>query len=123
MDHGLRILTAALALSLGSQLALPQLADARSSSRRNYAEAWEREEREEEYREERERERQEWREHQKEQQERYLEHEERQRDTTFDRIGLPDPAAPPPRKAGGSCIYGDGNKVIYQPDGVDCTLK
>jgi hypothetical protein len=59
-------------------------------------------------------------EHQKEQSERYLKHRERQLDKSMDRIGLPDPDAPPPRKKGGTCIYGADNKVLHQPDGVTC---
>ena len=36
----------------------------------------------------------------------------------------PVPGAPAPaRKRGGTCIYGEGNKVLYQPDGVVCDRK
>ena len=121
METGLRIFTAAFALTLGSLYVAPTSADARSSYRRNYAEEWAREDREDERREEQEKARQEWMDHQQEQQERYYEHNERQLDKTMDRLGYPDPnAAPPPPKKGGSCIYGEGNKVLYQPDGVVC---
>lgn len=123
-----RLLSAACLVVLAGSFALPEPADARSSSRRNYAEEWRQEEREEERREERERARREWQEHQEEQQKRYIEHRERQLDTVIDhheRTGHwgmqdPIPAAPAPRKKKGTCIYGEGNKVLYQPDGVVC---
>lgn len=130
MRNGLRILTAASALVWAGALLLPATADARSSSRRNYAEEWEQEEREERYREERERARQEYLESQKERQERYIQHQERQLDTVIDHhertghYGLhpPVPGAPaPPSKGSGTCIYGEGNKILYQPKGVVCT--
>jgi 23S rRNA G2069 N7-methylase RlmK/C1962 C5-methylase RlmI len=123
-----RLLTAAFLVALATIYAWPQPASARSSERRNYAEEWRQEEREEERREERERARREWQEHQEEQQKRYIEHQQRQLDTVIDhheRTGHwgmhdPAPAAPAPKKKTGTCIYGEGNKVLYQPEGVAC---
>jgi hypothetical protein len=122
-----RLPIAACLLALAGSFALPVPADARGSSRRNYADEWRQEEREEERREERERARREWQEHQEEQQQRYLQHRERQLDTVIDhheRTGHwgmhdPVPASPAPKKKG-TCIYGEGNKILYQPDGVVC---
>ncbi|MGH0032341.1 MAG: hypothetical protein ACQGVC_21315 [Myxococcota bacterium] len=123
MDTFLRTLSVAFGLVVVATFVLPEPADARSSRRRNYAEEWEREEREERYREEREQARREWQEHQKEQSERYYQHRERQLDKGMDRLGLTDPNAAPaaPRKKGGSCIYGEGDKILYQPAGVTCS--
>ena len=107
---------------------MPEPADARGS-RRNYSQEWEREEREEERREEREEARDKWQDHNRETQERHIQHRERQLDTVIDhhdRTGhhgwtQPVPGAPAPRKKkSGTCIYGDGNKVLYQPAGVVC---
>jgi hypothetical protein len=123
MEVVARTLAVAFTLTLSSLYLAPVTADARSSYRRNYAEEWEREDREEQRREERERARQEWMEHQRERQERYLQHDERQLDKTMDRLGYPDPnapAAPAPAKKGGTCIYGEGNKILYQPEGAVC---
>jgi hypothetical protein len=128
MDVRPRWLTAALLVLLAGIFAMPEPADA-GSRRRNYAEEWRREEREEERREERERARQEWQEHQTEQQERYIQHRQRQLDTVIDHhertghFGLHDPvpASPAPKKKSGTCIYGEGDKILYQPEGVVCT--
>lgn len=115
--------------------AMPEDADARSRQRRNYADEWRQEEREERARDEREKARQDWMQQQQEQQERYLEHaeqsqnssqhhRERQLDKVLDHYdGVSRsyaPAAPAPSKPSGTCIYGAGNKVLYQPKGVAC---
>lgn len=131
-----RLSFAALAaLVLVPAFVLPEPADARSYRRRNYAEEWEREEREEErrraYEEERERQRQydeerqeRMLEHSTETQKRYIDHRERQLDQVIDHVeggpGQPRSVSPPPQRRGGSCILGPDGKVIYQPDGVDC---
>lgn len=127
-------LTTAFLLTMAGNFALPMPADARGSSRRNYADEWRREEREEEYREEREKARQDWQEHQKEQQQRYLEHDaDRQQryldhsERQLDRLLGNDPnasvpAAPAPKKHG-TCMYGADNKVVYQPKGVVCEKR
>lgn len=122
MHDRIRILSAILAVGLVGVFVLPEPADARGR-RRNYAEEWEREEREERFRKEREERRKDWQEHSKERQERYYQHRERQLDKTMDRLGLEDPNAPPPkpRKKSGTCIYGEGDKILYQPDGVVCS--
>lgn len=127
MHERIRTVTAAFALGLVGTFFLPTPADA--GRRRNYSAEWEQEEREERYREEREKAREEWQEHNKETQERYIHHRERQLDTVIDHhertghYGLHDPtapAAPAPRKKSGTCIYGEGNKILYQPEGVVC---
>jgi hypothetical protein len=60
------------------------------------------------------------------QNERYYEHQEKQLDTVIDyherAYGVP-PAASPPAKKGGTCIYGADNQVLHQPDGVVCDNK
>jgi hypothetical protein len=127
MGRTFRTLTALAALALVGTFVLPEPADARSSRRRNYAEEWEREEREERYREERERAREERMEHEKELQEKYHKHSERQMDKFVDGFGRRRPAgsgaaAAPPKKSG-TCIYGEGNKVLYQPPGAECNYQ
>lgn len=125
-------LSAALVLALAASFAIPEPVDARSSRRRNYAEELRRESLEEERREEREKARQEWMEHQAgqaerrrqhnaDQQQRYLDHSGRQLDKILG--NEPAPAAPPPARSTGTCIYGANDKVVYQPKGVTCEKR
>jgi hypothetical protein len=115
--------SAAASLLVLASLFVPAIADA--GSRRNYADEWRQEEREEEYREEQQQQMDDWQEHQDEQNEKYYEHQEKQLDTVVDHLdrtyGNP-PAAPAPKKSG-TCIYGADNQVIHQPDGVVCDKK
>ena len=37
-----------------------------------------------------------------------------------DRVMGHEGAPPPPAKKSGTCIYGEGDKVLYQPKGVVC---
>jgi hypothetical protein len=119
------ILLSALLVALAAGVLLPKSADA-GSRRRNYAEEMRQERLEDERRAEREKARQDYMKHQEEMQKRYLQHDERQLDTVIDHLDRrdgtsPPAAAPAPPKRTGSCIYGAGNKVVYQPDGVDCS--
>ena len=127
---------AALAALLLCDLALPESADARSRQRRNYAEEMRRDDlrkerdrerqrliqQQQEYEEER---RESWQEHSAQQQDRYLNHRERQLDKWLDhKEGVERQRAPAPAPAPaatGSCIYGAGDKVLYQPKGVVCS--
>lgn len=121
-------LTALFLVFLAGTFAIPEPADAWGSRRRNNAEEMREDERREDREEERDRARREWQEHQTEQQERHIRHRERQLDTVIDHhertghwgIQEPTPASPAPKRRGGTCIYGEGNKVLYQPTGVDC---
>lgn len=119
---------------LAAGFALPERADARGSSRRNYADEMRQDDLRQQREEERERLRQQqiehheemqrrWQEHSAQQQQRYLDHRERQLDKVLDygegieRQRAPAPAAP---AATGTCIYGPGDKVLHQPKGVVC---
>jgi uncharacterized protein HemX len=134
-----RSLVLFLLVALAGTFAIPDIADARSRQRRNYAEEWRQEELEDERREERERAREEYLQHQEEQQERYIEHSERSQDSRqhhrerqLDKVldhwdgkerSYAPAASAPARKPSGTCIYGAGNKVLYQPKGVVCNHK
>jgi len=130
-------LSAAIAALLIAGFALPESADARGGSRRNYADEMRQDDLRKEREEERDRRRQEqiehheetqrrWQEHQAQRQDRYLNHRERQLDKVLDygdglerqRAPGPAPAKPAPK---GTCIYGEGDKILYQPKGVVCS--
>ncbi|MCP3982995.1 MAG: hypothetical protein GY723_01320 [bacterium] len=114
------------AVFLGVCILLPAIADARGSSRRNYADEMRRDrirkERDDESRERQER----YYKERSERQERYIEHRERQLDSYIshrDRVHGTSPSggsggAPAP--SGGPCMYGGNNEVIHRPAGAVC---
>lgn len=120
-----QLIAGAAMLLFSATLLLPALADARGSSRRNYAKEMRQDRIRKDYQEERREREDRYYKERAERQERYYEHREKQTDKYIahsDRVWgtTPRGSGPGPAPSGGPCMYGANNEVIHRPAGAVC---